>query len=63
MGYKVPVLNTADNLKDAYALEVLAGILDGGSSARLASRLVRGQQIAVSSGASYDLYGRLTSLF
>ncbi len=63
MGYKVPVLNTIDNEKDAYALEVLAGILDGGSSARLASRLVRGKQIAVSASASYDLYARLRSMF
>lgn len=63
MGYKVPVLKTAKNETEAYALEVLSGILDGGNSARLASRLVRGKQIAVSAGAGYDLYARLTSLF
>jgi len=63
MGYKVPVLNTVDNKTDAYALEVLAGILDGGNSARLASTLVRGQQIAVSAGASYNLFSRLSDLF
>ncbi|KAF3977347.1 MAG: insulinase family protein [Methylococcales symbiont of Iophon sp. n. MRB-2018] len=63
LGYKVPVLNTVENETDAYALEVLAGILDGGNSARLASKLVRGQQIAVSSGASYNLVSRLPSLF
>lgn len=63
MGYKVPVLKTIDNEKEAYALEVLAGILDGGDSARLASRLVRGKQMAVSASAGYDLYARLTSLF
>ncbi|KAF3981316.1 MAG: insulinase family protein [Methylococcales symbiont of Hymedesmia sp. n. MRB-2018] len=63
LGYKVPVLNTVENEADAYALEVLAGILDGGNSARLASKLVRGQQIAVSSGASYNLISRLPSLF
>lgn len=63
MGYKVPVLNSADTEWEAYALEVLAGVLDGGSSARLASRLVRGQQIAVGAGAGYSLNARLPELF
>jgi len=63
MGYKVPVLNSIENDTDAYALEVLAGILDGGSSARLASRLVRGKQIAVSAGAGYNMMSRLPDLF
>ena len=63
MGYKVPVLNTVENEADAYALEVLAGILDGGDSARLSSRLVRGQQIAVSAGAGYSMVSRLPELF
>ncbi|MFA6163186.1 MAG: pitrilysin family protein [Methylobacter sp.] len=63
MGYKVPVLNTAEHEWEAYALEVLAGVLDGGSSARLASNLVRGKQIAVSAGAGYGLSSRLPELF
>ncbi|MCK5889577.1 MAG: insulinase family protein [Methylococcales bacterium] len=63
MGYKVPVLNSIENESDAYALEVLAGILDGGGSARLSSKLVRGQQIAVSAGAGYNLTSRLPDLF
>lgn len=63
MGYKVPVLNSIENDEDIYALEVLAGILDGGSSARLASRLVRGKQIAVSAGAGYSMMSRLPDLF
>ncbi|MCK4841657.1 MAG: insulinase family protein, partial [Methylococcales bacterium] len=63
MGYKVPVLNTIKDESEAYALEVLAGILDGGNSARLASRLVRGKQIAVSAGAGYNLVSRLPELF
>jgi len=63
MGYQVPVLKTAEQQWEAYALEVLAGILDGGSSARLASRLIRGQQIAVSAGAGYGLYSRMSELF
>ena len=63
MGYKVPVLKTVQNEWEAYALEVLAGVLDGGSSARLESGLVRGKQIAVSVGASYGLTSRLPELF
>jgi len=62
MGYKVPALTTAQNEWEAYALEVLAGVLDGGSSARLESGLVRGKQIAVSVGASYSLYSRLPEI-
>jgi zinc protease len=63
MGYKVPVLNTVKDDKDVYALEVLSGILDGGQAARLSTRLVRGQQIAVQAGAEYSLISRLNDLF
>ena len=63
MGYKVPVLKTARPEWEAYALEVLAGVLDGGSSARLESNLVRGRQIAVSASAGYGLTSRLPTLF
>ena len=63
MGYKVPTLKTAKLQWEAYALEVLAGVLDGGESARLPSILVRGKQIAVSVGAGYSLSSRLSDLF
>ena len=63
MGYKVPVLKTAQVKWEPYALAVLAGILDGGDSARLTSELVRGSQIATDAGAGYDLYDRQDSLF
>ncbi|CAA9890444.1 Processing peptidase [Candidatus Methylobacter favarea] len=63
MGYKVPVLKTAEHEWEAYALEVLAGVLDGGNSARLSSDLVRGKQIAVSAGAGYGLTSRLSNVF
>ncbi len=63
MGYKVPVLKTAQSEDEAYALEVLAGVLDGGNSARLPANLVRGKQLAVSADASYDFASRLDSLF
>lgn len=63
MGYKTPALKTATDEGEAYALEVAAGILDGGNSARLSTRLVRGQQIAAGAGAGYDLYSRMANLF
>jgi zinc protease len=59
MGYKTPSLNTVQDKDEAYALEVLAGVLDGGSSARLSRNLLRGKQIAASAGAGYDLIQRL----
>ena len=63
LGYKVPSLKTATDESEAYALEVLAGVLDGGNSARLSSNLVRGKQIAVSTSAGYNLNARLSALF
>ena len=66
MAYKTPVLNAqaeAPASWEPYALEVLAGVLDGGYSARLETRLVREQEVTASIGASYDLTGRLNGLF
>ena len=63
MGYKAPVLSNAENTDEAYALEVLSGLLDGGSSSRLTRDLVRGKQIATSVSASYDLYAMHDSVF
>jgi len=55
MGYQVPVLSNAEEKWEPYALDVLAGILDGGSSARLSRELVRGQEIVSAAGAGYSL--------
>jgi zinc protease len=63
MGYKVPVLKTAKPEWEAYALEVLAAVLDGGNGARLPSRMIRGKEIAVSAGAGYQLTSRMPDLF
>ena len=63
MGYKAPVLATAEERWEPYALEVLANVLDGGDSARLTRDLVRGSQIATSASAGYDLYDRQAGLF
>ena len=68
MAYKTPVLSAdagagAAANWEAYALEVLAGALDGGYSARLETELVRGQEVAASISASYQLTGLLDGLF
>jgi len=62
MGYKAPAVSTAAEEWEPYALEMLVAVLDGGSSARFARNLVRGQEIAVSAGASYNAFTRLPSL-
>ena len=62
MGYKVPVLNTASEDWEPYALEMLTGILDGSNSARFPRELVREQQIAVGVNIGYDLFARQEDL-
>ncbi len=63
MGWKVPVVTTAEITWEPYALEMLAGILDGGASARFSRDLVRGQEVAANLGAGYGLFSRLDDLF
>lgn len=58
MGFHVPALRDPDHDWEPYALEILAGVLDGNSSARLNQNLVREQRIAVDVGAGYDLIQR-----
>ena len=63
MAFRAPAITQLDDPVDAYALEVLAGILDGGSSARFSRFLQREQEIAVSLSVSYDAFERLQGLF
>jgi len=63
MGYHVPVLRDVNADWEPYALEMLAGVLDGNESARLNKSLVREQQIASSAGAGYDSTARGPGLF
>jgi len=63
MGYPFPSLANATEAWEPYAIEVMAGILDGGASARFAKHLVRDKQIATSVGAGYDLYTPHQELF
>lgn len=69
MAYKVPTLKSAVtgakaiSEREIYALEVLAGILDGSSSARFVSNLIRGKELAASISAIYSFSSRLDHLF
>ncbi|WP_455198752.1 M16 family metallopeptidase [Kaarinaea lacus] len=62
MGYKMPVVKTAEIDWEPYAIDMLASVLDGGESARFTKELVGGQQIATSVGVGYNLYSRLDDL-
>lgn len=63
LAWHVPALRDPAADRDAYALQVLASVLDGYDGARLTRRLVRDSRIAVSAGAGYDGSGRGPSLF
>ncbi|MBI3575433.1 MAG: insulinase family protein [Gammaproteobacteria bacterium] len=58
LGYHVPVLASDDKSYEPYALDVLAGVLSGGNSARLARELVREQKLAASADAGYSPIAR-----
>ena len=63
MAWRAPTLRDLDKDTDVYALQVLAAVLDGHEGARIPRNVVRGSQVAVSAGASYDGTGRGESLF
>jgi zinc protease len=63
MAWHAPTLRDAENDWKPYALEVLAGVLDGNSSARLNKVLVREKQVAMDVGTGYDSVARGPTLF
>lgn len=65
MGYSVPVVREVSEERawEPYALQVLAGILDGGDSARITTRLIRGEEVVTSAGVGYGPFDRLTGQF
>lgn len=54
MAWHVPALRDVDNDWEPYALTMLAGVLDGNDAARLDTRLVKADRLAINAGASYD---------
>jgi len=63
MGYRAPVLRDPEQDWEPYALEMLAGVLDGNEAARLNSSLVRGEKIALSVDAGYESTQRGPGMF
>jgi zinc protease len=63
MAWKVPKLVDVRKDREALALEVLSGVLDGHDAARLAKNLVRERRIAQTVGAGYDGTLRGEALF
>ena len=63
MSYHAPTLQDPAQDWKPYALQVLAGVLDGNESARLNKHLVREQQVASGTGAGYGATSRGPSLF
>jgi zinc protease len=63
MAWQAPTLRDAEKDWKPYALEVLVGVLDGNSSARLNKALVREQQVAMDVGTGYDSVARGPGLF
>ncbi len=65
IAFKTPALAQLPKKQrwEAYALSMLASILDGGSASRLPKRLVRNQKIAATAGASFALYTARNSMF
>jgi zinc protease len=63
MAWHAPTLRDAAQDWKPYALDVLVGVLDGNSSARLNKALVREQQVAMDVGTGYDSVARGPGLF
>lgn len=61
--WQAPRLIEPATESDPYALEILAGVLDGHASARLNQSLVREQRIATEASAGYDAIARGPGLF
>ncbi len=63
LAWHVPALRDPRTDEEPYALEILAGVLDGNASARLNQSLVRDQRIATEASAGYDDIARGPELF
>ena len=62
-GFNVPSLSTATDPQSVNALRLISALLDGGYSARIPTRLERGEELVTGASSSYDAYSRGDSLF
>ncbi|WP_409365715.1 M16 family metallopeptidase [Fluoribacter gormanii] len=63
IGYSAPSVSTAKESYEPYALEIIAGILDAGESARFSKNLIRGKHIATGADTYYNPYTRYQTQF
>lgn len=63
MAWQAPALTDVEKDTLPWAMQILAGVLDGNESARLKKSLVKERRIAVEAGASYDGLNRGAGLF
>ncbi|RBA25028.1 M16 family metallopeptidase [Herminiimonas fonticola] len=63
LAFKVPALHDVKKDDDAFALDVLAAVLDGYDNARLTAKLVRTDRVANEVGASYSGVARGPVMF
>ena len=63
LGFNVPSIATAEDKRSVNALRLISALLDGGYSARLATRLERGEELVSGASAWYNGYPRGDSLF
>jgi zinc protease len=63
MGFNVPGLATAKDPSQVHALRLISALLDGGYSARLPTRLERGEELVSSASSWYNAHSRGDSLF
>lgn len=60
MGFTVPSLKTAEDIKEAFALYLASSVLDQGESCRFAKEIIR-KELAASAEVSYDLLHKFDS--
>lgn len=63
LGYTAPGVKTASERYEPYALELIAGLLDAGDSARFTKDLIRDKHIASEIEVYYNLYSRYQTQF
>ena len=63
MGFNVPSLATTKDPSQIHALRLISALLDGGYSARLPTRLERGEELVASASSWYNAHTRGDSLF
>ncbi len=63
MGFNVPSLASTANETEVHALRLISALLDGGSSSRIPTQLVREQELVAGASAWYNAFSRGDSLF